>query len=30
MITELIETKKILSNFDKRIVNSPFKTEYIS
>ena len=30
MITELIETKKILSNFDKRIANSPFKMEYIS
>jgi len=30
MITELIETKKIMSNFDKMIVNSPYKTEYIS
>jgi len=30
MITELIETKKIISNFDKMIVNSPYKTDYIS
>ncbi len=30
MIQELIETKRIVSNFDKRILNSPYKTEYIS
>lgn len=30
MITELIEVKKILANFDKTILNSPYKTEYIS
>jgi predicted transcriptional regulator len=30
MIAELIETKKIMSNFDKMIINSPFKMEYIS
>ena len=30
MIIELIETKKIMSTFDKKISSSPFKTEYIS
>ena len=30
MITELLETKKIVDNFDKMIAKSPFKTEYIS
>jgi predicted transcriptional regulator len=30
MITELLETKKIVANFDKTIINSPYKTEYIS
>lgn len=30
MIKELIETKKIVSNFDNTILNSPYKTEYIS
>jgi len=30
MIMELMETKKIVSNFDKIILNSPYKTEYIS
>ncbi len=30
MITELLETRKIVANFDKTISNSPYKTEYIS
>lgn len=30
MILELIETKKIMLHFDKTIVNSSFKIEYIS
>ena len=30
MIVELIETKKIVSNFDKTILESPYKVEYIS
>lgn len=30
MITELLETRKIVNNFDKTITNSPYKTEYIS
>ena len=30
MITELLETRKIVANFDKIISNSPYKTEYIS
>ncbi len=30
MILELIETKKIVSNFDKTILESPYKVEYIS
>jgi predicted transcriptional regulator len=30
MIMELLETKKIVSNFDKMILESPYKTEYIS
>ncbi len=30
MIKELMETKKIVSNFDKIILNSPYKAEYIS
>jgi len=30
MIIELIETKKIISNFDKTILESPYKVEYIS
>lgn len=30
MITELLETRKIVANFDKLISNSPYKTEYIS
>lgn len=30
MIKELIETKKIVSNFDKMILGSPYKVEYIS
>lgn len=30
MITELLETRKIVANFDKTITNSPYKTEYIS
>jgi len=30
MIRELIETKKIVSNFDKMILGSPYKAEYIS
>lgn len=30
MIKELMETKKIVSNFDKMVLNSPYKTEYIS
>lgn len=30
MITELLETRKIVASFDKRITNSPYKTEYIS
>lgn len=30
MILELIETKKIVSNFDKMILESPYKAEYIS
>lgn len=30
MITELLETRKIVANFDKAITNSPYKTEYIS
>ena len=30
MILELLETKRIVSNFDKMILNSPYKTEYIS
>ena len=30
MILELLEAKKIMLNFDKRIINSAFKTEYIA
>lgn len=30
MITELLETRKIVANFDKTITDSPYKTEYIS
>jgi predicted transcriptional regulator len=30
MIIELIETKKIVSNFDKMILDSAYKMEYIS
>jgi predicted transcriptional regulator len=30
MIIELLETKKIVSNFDKTILESPYKVEYIS
>jgi predicted transcriptional regulator len=30
MIIELLETRKIVANFDKIISNSPYKTEYIS
>jgi|JI61114C2RNA_FD_contig_31_5444540_length_384_multi_2_in_0_out_0_1 predicted transcriptional regulator len=30
MIHELLETKRIISTFDKAILNSPYKTEYIS
>lgn len=30
MITELLETRKIVANFDKTITESPYKTEYIS
>jgi predicted transcriptional regulator len=30
MIAELIETKRIVSNFDKTILGSPYKVEYIS
>jgi predicted transcriptional regulator len=30
MIIELMETKKIVSNFDKTILESPYKAEYIS
>lgn len=30
MIVELIEARKIVSNFDKMILESPYKTEYIS
>lgn len=30
MITELLETRKIVANFDKTIADSPYKTEYIS
>ena len=30
MITELLESRRIIQNFDKEILNSPYKTEYIS
>ena len=30
MIAELLETRRIIANFDKTILESPFKTEYIS
>jgi predicted transcriptional regulator len=30
MIVELLETKKIISNFNKTILESPYKAEYIS
>ena len=30
MIIELLEAKKIVSNFDKMILESPYKVEYIS
>jgi predicted transcriptional regulator len=30
MIKELIETKRIIANFDKMVSDSPYKTEYIS
>ena len=30
MIAEIMETKRIVANFDKIISKSPFKTEYIS
>ncbi len=30
MIVELLETKKIVSNFDNTILESPYKVEYIS
>jgi predicted transcriptional regulator len=30
MIAELMEARKIVSNFDKMILESPYKTEYIS
>ncbi len=29
MITELLEARKIVANFDKTIANSPYKAEYI-
>lgn len=30
MIRELMETKRIVANFDKIVLSSPYKTEYIS
>lgn len=30
MIAELLETRKIVASFDKTIINSPYKTDYIS